>query len=100
MTDDPCYKLRTSEASTQLTGPKLRENIILVMNIIAMPALCAAWLTFSASTGFVARIAAKMEKRRTKLPAPNIKGFFLPTRSKTKMMKLHGSSTWDINEVT
>lgn len=29
----------TSDASTQLTGPKLREKNMLVINIIAIPAL-------------------------------------------------------------
>ena len=35
---------RTSEASTQLTGPKLSEKKMLVRNIIAIPARCAGWI--------------------------------------------------------
>jgi hypothetical protein len=38
--------------------------------------------------GFVATIAARMEKVATKLAAPNMRGFFLPTRSRASVMKL------------
>ena len=45
-------------------------------------------LTIGESTGFVAKIAAKIENVTTKLDAPNIRGFLRPTRSRMKMMKL------------
>lgn len=79
---------KTSDANTQLTGPKLREKLMLVKKIMAMPAFCAAALAVAESTGFVAKIADKMEKVTTKLPAPKMSGFLRPTRSRTKMMKL------------
>ena len=104
----------TSDASTQLTGPKLREKNILVKNIIAIPALyvpsrsaldprmgkkryhyrCAATLGLVGVTlvgsagGLVATMAAKIENVATKLAAPNTRGFFLPTRSRMSVMKL------------
>lgn len=78
----------TSDANTQLTGPKLREKMMLVKKIMAIPAFCAAALAVSESTGLVAKMAAKIENVTTKLPAPKIRGFLRPTRSRTKTMKL------------
>ena len=51
---------KTSEASTQLTGPKLSEKNMLVRKIIAIPARCAAWLVDS-SGGKDATIAVRTE---------------------------------------
>ena len=77
----------TSEARTQLTGPKLRENIILVRNIMAIPTLCAVRFADSPG-GKHATMALKIENVITKDPAPNARGFFRPTRSMRNVMKL------------
>jgi len=102
---------KTSEANTQLTGPKLKEKNILSIKIIATPALdkegelmttdsqckkashrCAATLTVpwtpSGRGGFVATIAARIAYNTTKTVAPNKSGFFRPTRSRKSVMKL------------
>ena len=50
----------TSEASTQLTGPKLSEKKMLVRNIMAMPARCATKFVDS-SGGNDATMAVRME---------------------------------------
>ena len=78
---------KTSEASTQLTGPKLTEKKILVRKIIAIPALWAERFVDS-SGGKEATMAVRMEYVTTKLPAPNMRGFFRPTVSRIKVMKL------------
>jgi len=101
---------KTSDANTQLTGPKLKEKNILSMKIIATPALdkdgelmtmnfqckeshrCAATLTVpwtpSGRGGLVATIAARIAYNTTKTVAPNKRGFFRPTRSRKSVMKL------------
>ena len=43
MKQDQSALRHTSDARTQLTGPKLREKKILVRKIMAIPALCAGW---------------------------------------------------------
>lgn len=78
----------TSEASTQLTGPKLSEKKILVRKIIAMPARCAARFV-DWSGGKDATMAVRIEYVTTKLPAPNMSGFLRPTVSNSRVMKLH-----------
>lgn len=56
--------------------------------------LWAVWLTghalglSSGVGGLVATIAARIENVQTKLPAPNRRGFFRPTRSRMNTMKL------------
>lgn len=60
---------KTSEASTQDTGPNESEKLMEVRKIIAMPARCAVWFAFSPG-GNDATIAARIEKVTTKEPAP------------------------------
>lgn len=64
---------------------------MLVMKIIAIPARCAASLCDVAG-GNDATIAVKTEYVTTKLPAPNMRGFFLPTVSRIVVMNLVGKS--------
>ena len=53
-------KVHTSDARTQLTGPKLREKKMLVRKIMAIPALCAESFV-DWSGGNEATIAVKTE---------------------------------------
>lgn len=80
--------LLTSDASTQLTGPKLNEKTILSIKIIAIPALCAAKLVTPSPGGKEATMADRMEKRATLAAHPKRRGFFLPTVSRMSVMKL------------
>lgn len=60
---------------------------MLVMKIIAIPARCAARFV-DWSGGNDATMAVSTEYVTTKLPAPNRRGFFRPTVSRTSVMKL------------
>ena len=64
---------------------------MLVRNIIAMPARWAGWFVDS-SGGKHATMAVRTEYVTTKLPAPNMSGFFRPTVSRMSVMKLHTHS--------
>ena len=78
----------TSEANTQEIGPKLRENMILVINIIAIPARCAAKFVSPLPAGKEQTMALKTENVHTKLAAPNRSGRLRPIRSRRSVMKL------------
>lgn len=97
-------RIRTSDARTQETGPKDREKKILVMNITAIPALCAATCGFgipSTSGGKQATIAVSIEYVTVMIPAPNIKGFLRPTVSRTNVIKLSkGTSLAAVSNLT
>jgi len=79
----------TSDARTQLTGPKLSENTIVMRKIMAIPALCAAVFTpLGESAGKDAVIAARMANNATSDAQPNRRGLRRPTLSMNSVMKL------------
>ena len=78
---------KTSEARTHETGPKEREKLMEVKKIMAIPALCADRFVVAVG-GNEATIAARTEKVTTKDAAPYSSGFFLPIRSRRRVMKL------------
>lgn len=78
---------KTSDARTQVIGPKEREKTIEVRKIIAMPARCAVRLSVVPG-GKEATIAASTENVHTKVAAPKSSGFLRPTRSRKIVMKL------------
>jgi hypothetical protein len=60
-----------------------------------MPARCAVGCGFGTplmSGGKHATMAVRTEYVTTKLPAPNMRGFFRPTVSRTRVMKLYRRS--------
>lgn len=80
---------KTSEARTQLTGPKEREKTMEVRKIIAMPARWAARLgVLEVEGGKEETRAARMENVHMKVQAPKRRGFFRPMRSMRRVMKL------------
>lgn len=81
-------RLLTSDASTQETGPKLKEKQILSMKIMPIPALWAERLMMPESRGKEASMAESIEKRTTFAAQPKRRGFLRPTVSSMKMMKL------------
>ena len=79
---------KTSEARTQLTGPKEREKTMDVRKIMAIPARWAARFGVVESAGKEETRAARMENVQMKIEAPKRRGFFRPTRSIRSAMKL------------
>jgi hypothetical protein len=88
---------KTSEARTHEIGPKLREKIMEVRKMRAIPARWAAALVVVASpAGKEAMIAERAEKLKTKKREPKRSGFLRPTRSRRKRMKLPRRSVTQI----
>lgn len=78
---------KTSDASTQLTGPKERAKTMDVRKITAIPARCADRFCVSPG-GKDETMAVRMENVQTNVAEPKRRGRFLPTRSSRRVMKL------------